>query len=166
MDNLEITVPFPPEITAEDVIRRRSPKKLVSRAPNKFIIYRLAYLKQLRKKKNIKKVQMTKTSSFISKAWNAERPEVKQEYKELANKVEVLLKQVREKHFVIVPEIPRRRGSAQPTIPPPSSPLPSPSSLPPPSSPPLPSSLSFQPSSSIILEELEEIFDISGYLHC
>ena len=88
-----------------------------------------------KKKKKVKKIQMTKTSPFVSKAWAAERPEVKQEYKELANKVELLLKQVREEHFVIVPaEIPRRRGSAQPTI---SS---SPSSL-----------------------SLEEIFDFPGY---
>src|ERR1043166_4983737 len=126
MDNLEITVPFPPEITAEDVIRRRSPKKLASRAPNKYIIYRLAYLKQLRSK-NVDKIQMTKTSYFISKAWAAERSEVKHKYKELANEVEVLLKQVRERNFVTIMETPRSRSSAQPTIPmipPSSSPLP------------------------------------------
>lgn len=38
-------VPYPPELTVEEILSRRKDER---RAPNQFLIYRLAYLKALR----------------------------------------------------------------------------------------------------------------------
>jgi hypothetical protein len=107
-----IKVPFPPEITADEVISKRTLEKLSSRPPNKFFIYRLAYLKQFKKEKNVEKVSMTKLSPYISKSWKAEENEVKLEYKRLANIAEEKLQFIRRMNFVNIQENPSPRGES------------------------------------------------------
>src|SRR4051794_33201656 len=101
-----VVVPFPPEITPEEVISRRSRKKLKSRPPNRFFIYRIAYLKQLKDLAHIDKISMTKVSPYISKSWYAEPIEIREEYRRLADQVGELLKAARRESFVLVCENP------------------------------------------------------------
>jgi hypothetical protein len=115
----KIKVPFPPQITPDEVVSKRSLEKLSSRPPNKFFIYRLAYLKEFKKEYNLEKISMTKLSQYISRSWKAEGTEVKLEYKRLANIVEDKLQFVRKINFVMISEnpIPRGESSAQPQTP-------------------------------------------------
>jgi hypothetical protein len=144
----DFAVPYPPDITPEEVISRRSPEKLKSRPPNRFFIYRLAYIKQLKKFINIKKFSMTKISPHISKSWSAERTEVKQAYKKLADKVEDQLENIRKKNFILISENPGSRCSTPTTTTPP-----------PPPTPPLPSSPQPSPPSSPITPIIHDIFE-------
>ncbi|CAG8445529.1 6185_t:CDS:2 [Rhizophagus irregularis] len=90
-----ISVPFPPELTVEEILRRRPDAKLGSRAPNRFFIYRLAYIKELRKRVD-DTVSMTKISPHIGLSWAKESTSVKEAYKKLSDKVEERLKEIRQ----------------------------------------------------------------------
>ncbi|GBC08940.1 hypothetical protein RclHR1_00850021 [Rhizophagus clarus] len=87
-------VPYPPELTVEEIISRRSYEKIGSRAPNQFFLYRLAYIKELKRRFG-NNITMTKASPYISLSWSKEPPEVKETYKRLSAMVENRLKEIR-----------------------------------------------------------------------
>ncbi|PKK59595.1 hypothetical protein RhiirC2_794622 [Rhizophagus irregularis] len=47
---------FPSELTVEEILATRSEDKLKSRAPNRYLIYRIAFLKELRERYQIYKI--------------------------------------------------------------------------------------------------------------
>ncbi|RGB40783.1 hypothetical protein C1646_798056 [Rhizophagus diaphanus] len=96
-----ISVPFPPELTVEEILRRRPHEKLGSRAPNRFFIYRLAYIKELRKQVDYT-VSMTKISPHIALSWAEESTAVKKAYKELSDQVEKRLKEIRQNETLVL----------------------------------------------------------------
>lgn len=96
-----ISVPFPPELTVEEILRRRPDEKLGSRAPNRFFIYRLAYIKELRKRVD-DTVSMTKISPHISSSWSKESTTVKEAYKKLSDQVEERLKEIRQNEILVL----------------------------------------------------------------
>ncbi|GBB90306.1 hypothetical protein RclHR1_01720027 [Rhizophagus clarus] len=96
-----ISVPFPPEITVAEILKRRPDTKLGSRAPNRFFIYRLAYIKELKKRVD-DNYSMTKISPHISLSWSKESSIVKEEYKKLSDKVEERLKEIRQNETLVL----------------------------------------------------------------
>jgi hypothetical protein len=104
-------VPYPPELTVEEILIGRPEAKLKSRAPNRYLIYRIAVLKELRKRTN-ENVPMTKISAQISQMWFNEPAKVKDAYKKLSDQVEDRLREIRQKEkLVIVPEFPELQES-------------------------------------------------------
>ncbi|GBC05205.1 hypothetical protein RclHR1_00610017 [Rhizophagus clarus] len=89
-----VIVPYPPELTVEEIIERRSYEKIGSRAPNKFFLYRLAYIKELKRRFG-NNITMTKASPLIGLSWSREPQEVKETYKRLSVLVEDRLKEMR-----------------------------------------------------------------------
>ncbi|CAG8510424.1 4887_t:CDS:2 [Rhizophagus irregularis] len=96
-----INVPYPPELTVEEILSRRSEEKLRLRAPNQFFIYRLAYIKELRKIIG-ENISMTKISPQISSSWAREPPEIKQAYKNLSDLAENRLKEIRQNNSLVI----------------------------------------------------------------
>ncbi|CAG8684649.1 uncharacterized protein OCT59_012542 [Rhizophagus irregularis] len=94
-------VPFPPELTVEEILSNRSEDRLKSRAPNSYFIYRLAFLKELRKRTN-DNVPMTKISSYISSMWFNETTAVRDAYKNLSEQVENRLTEIRRKEKLVL----------------------------------------------------------------
>ncbi|EXX64087.1 hypothetical protein RhiirA5_419296 [Rhizophagus irregularis] len=91
-----INVPYPPELTVEEILSRRSEEKLGSKAPNRFFIYRVAYIKELRKRIS-NNISMTRISPYISLSWSKEPSEVKEAYKRLSELAENRLKEMRQR---------------------------------------------------------------------
>ncbi|CAB4381687.1 unnamed protein product [Rhizophagus irregularis] len=94
-------VPFPPELTVEEILSSRSDDKLKSKAPNRYFIYRLAFLKELRKRTD-ENVSMTKISSHISSMWFNETAAVRDAYKDLSKQVENRLTEIRQKEKLVL----------------------------------------------------------------
>ncbi|GES98126.1 kinase-like domain-containing protein [Rhizophagus clarus] len=94
---LSINVPYPPELTVEEILSRRTDERLGSRAPNSFFIYRLAYIKEFKKRIG-ESISMTKISPYVSLSWSKEPPEIKEAYKRLSNWVEHRLIEMRQKN--------------------------------------------------------------------
>ncbi|GBC05204.1 hypothetical protein RclHR1_00610016 [Rhizophagus clarus] len=97
---LLINVPYPPELTVDEILSRRSTGKLGSKAPNQFFLYRLAYIKELRKIGE--NISMTKISPYISMSWSKEPSEVKKAYKKLSGLVENRLKEIRRNDTLVI----------------------------------------------------------------
>nr|ANQ32529.1 MATA-HMG [Rhizophagus irregularis] len=85
---MNITVPFPPQITAEEILDRNK-KKERKKVPNKFMIYRMAYAKEL-KTQNISNINSFNISVLAASRWSSEPDEVKQAYKDISNRVRQL----------------------------------------------------------------------------
>ncbi|CAB4488152.1 unnamed protein product [Rhizophagus irregularis] len=84
--NIEtIKIPFPPQITAEEVLDRSKDKER-RKAPNNFIIYRMALAKEL-KSQNISNINLINISALAALKWNNEPDEVKQAYKDISDKI-------------------------------------------------------------------------------
>ncbi|CAB4381685.1 unnamed protein product [Rhizophagus irregularis] len=94
-------VPFPPELSVGEILGSRSEDKLKSRAPNGYLIYRLAFLKELRKRTD-DILSMTKISSHISSMWFNEKTAVRDAYKKLSEDVENRLTEIRQKEKLII----------------------------------------------------------------
>ncbi|PKC62755.1 hypothetical protein RhiirA1_464710 [Rhizophagus irregularis] len=94
-------VPFPPELSVGEILGSRSEDKLKSRAPNGYLIYRLAFLKELRKRTD-ENVSMTKISSHISSMWFNETTAVRDAYKDLSKQVENRLTEIRQKEKLVL----------------------------------------------------------------
>ncbi|RGB42356.1 hypothetical protein C1646_662336 [Rhizophagus diaphanus] len=94
-------VPFPPELTVEEILSNRSEDRLKSRGPNKYFVYRLAFLKELRKRTN-DNLSMTKISSHISSMWFNETTEVTNAYKNLSEQVENRIMEIRRKEKLVL----------------------------------------------------------------
>ncbi|KAF0494461.1 MATA-HMG [Gigaspora margarita] len=84
-----LDMPFPPQITPEDLMNCKT-RKLPSKPPNAFFIYRKAYTKELIKR-NLR-FKMTDVSPWVSISWKCEPEEVKNKYKEIAKEVRKLYK--------------------------------------------------------------------------
>nr|ANQ32526.1 MATA-HMG [Rhizophagus irregularis] len=85
---INITVPFPPQITAEEILDRNKTKER-KKVPNKFMIYRMAYAKEL-KTQNISNINSFNISVLAASRWSSEPDEVKQAYKDISNRVRQL----------------------------------------------------------------------------
>ncbi|CAG8554769.1 14571_t:CDS:2 [Ambispora leptoticha] len=79
----QIKVPFPPNITPEETILIKD-GKIPSKPPNSFIIYRRAFQKECRESGHLLKLNVV--SSMAAESWKDEPLEVKNFYKELAQK--------------------------------------------------------------------------------
>ncbi|CAB4423314.1 unnamed protein product [Rhizophagus irregularis] len=104
MDNNEIpliNVPYPPELSVEEILSRRSDERLRSKAPNQYFIYRMAYIKQLRKIIG-DNISMIRISPYISSSWSKEPLEVKEAYKRLSDQAENRLKEIRKTNTLVI----------------------------------------------------------------
>ncbi|CAG8549873.1 9384_t:CDS:2 [Diversispora eburnea] len=88
----ELTLPFPPEINPEELMANT--RKLPSKPPNAFFIYRKVYTKAL-VAKNMR-FKMTDVSPWVSSSWKLEPEEVKTKYKEIARNVRQIYKKTKE----------------------------------------------------------------------
>ncbi|CAG8471898.1 1219_t:CDS:2 [Diversispora eburnea] len=89
-----IEVPYPPQITPQEIINQRGPERLSARSPNAFFIYRKAYLNQLKVQKC--KYKMIDVSPLAGASWKIASQHVKNAYKEIAREVYRILKDMRQ----------------------------------------------------------------------
>ncbi|CAI2161965.1 20057_t:CDS:2 [Funneliformis geosporum] len=90
-----ITLPFPPIITAQDVLDRRSSARALTKSPNAFFVYRKAFVYYLQIcNYNLK---MRDVSSMAGLSWKAASNEVKDAYKKISREVEKHLAAQRKK---------------------------------------------------------------------
>ncbi|RIA80819.1 hypothetical protein C1645_866100 [Glomus cerebriforme] len=87
-----LTLHFPPHIVPEDLINSKT-RKLPSKPPNAFFIYRKVYTKELIAQ-NLR-FKMTDVSPWVSTSWKLEPEEVKAKYKEIAEEVRKIYKQTK-----------------------------------------------------------------------
>ena len=102
----DFSVPYPPQISPNEILDERSSDKLASKQPNKFFIYRKAFIKELKKRISIDNVSVTTLSPHISSSWAKEPRVVKEEYKKLSDEVGKLLKSKRKENFTLIFESP------------------------------------------------------------
>ena len=107
-------VPFPPEINPDEVLNRRTDENLNKKHPNSFFVYRLAYLKELKKHLNIDNVSMNIISPHIGDSWAKESIGVKNMYKQISDQVREQLEGIRRRNFVVINEDPRPRDITPP----------------------------------------------------
>ncbi|RIB19813.1 hypothetical protein C2G38_2082265 [Gigaspora rosea] len=93
-----IQLPFPPKITANDIVQRRPHSRIRSKSPNAFFVYRKAFYDHLALSNQ--RYQMTYVSKLVSHYWKNETEQVKTEYKRIADEVEVKLNEERIKDLV------------------------------------------------------------------
>jgi len=91
LDNLnqtppEISLPWPPIVTADDFVRNRPISKVDIKSPNSFFVYRTAFVKQLLIEQH--KFKMTQVSKWASTSWRKESKEVKDAYRVMAQKID------------------------------------------------------------------------------
>ncbi|CAG8489052.1 56_t:CDS:2 [Acaulospora morrowiae] len=90
----KIVVPFPPKINPPDLIRRNKKNgELLSRATNKFLIYRNEFSKELSKQLEscgCSKLSMRDVSRMAAMAWKNEPRRVKRKYEDIAREVETI----------------------------------------------------------------------------
>ncbi|CAB4432510.1 unnamed protein product [Rhizophagus irregularis] len=79
----EVLLPFPPEITAREIISDKKNGKKAKKPPNAFMIYRKVFSRELAKK-NLR-FQQKKISTLCSISWKREPENVKQGYRRLAH---------------------------------------------------------------------------------
>ncbi|KAF0481162.1 MATA-HMG [Gigaspora margarita] len=94
----QITLPFPPEIRAIDIAKKRIRSKICKKSPNAFFVYRKAFVDHLSNLQH--KLKMTEVSRLVSSHWKNETPEVKQVYENIAKDVEKELNDIRIKDLV------------------------------------------------------------------
>ncbi|CAG8819517.1 4768_t:CDS:1 [Gigaspora margarita] len=90
-----IKVPYPPSISARELIFHKKNGEVPARAPNAFLIYRRVYVKQLQAQNYAFK--MTDVSSMASSSWKSEPNWVKDEYMRIAGEAKNLLTTIRQK---------------------------------------------------------------------
>src|SRR5579859_3267354 len=82
-------LPFPPKISASDIIDKRKPCRTSTRSPNAFMIYRKVFLDQLYTKYH--NLKMTDVSKLVSLQWKNETEIVKEEYRKISQDVKIEL---------------------------------------------------------------------------
>ncbi|PKY52372.1 kinase-like protein [Rhizophagus irregularis] len=91
-DVMKISVPYPPQITAEEVLNRSKAKER-KKAPNSFMIYRMAYIKEL-KTKNLN-INQFNASVLAASKWNNESEEIKKDrIKEAIDELKKLMRTI------------------------------------------------------------------------
>jgi len=88
----KITIPYPPEITALELITKAKVKKTATKSPNKFLIYRKAYVKELYALGI--QCSMTDISKNIAESWKKEPKYVRDAYREISDEANRLHKQM------------------------------------------------------------------------
>ncbi|CAG8511050.1 8008_t:CDS:1 [Ambispora leptoticha] len=96
-----ISVPFPPNITAEDYLKRRKDGSFPSKSMNSFMLYRIAFNKELRARGLC--VRQQAISRQISDSWQNEPEHVRQMYRLLAIRAHEELDQIRKCNLGSVP---------------------------------------------------------------
>ena len=93
-----IKIPFPPIISASDIVNKRKPSRITSKSPNAFLIYRKAFLDQFSLLNH--NLRMTDVSKLVSAYWKNETEIVKDAYRKIAREVE---NELNEKRKTCVP---------------------------------------------------------------
>ncbi|CAB4415715.1 unnamed protein product [Rhizophagus irregularis] len=89
--NIEtIKVPYPPQITAEEVFDRNKDRER-KKVPNSFMVYRMALIKEL-KTQNISNNNSFNISVLAASRWSSELDEVKQAYKDISDRVREIIR--------------------------------------------------------------------------
>ncbi|CAG8519871.1 10432_t:CDS:1 [Ambispora leptoticha] len=96
-----ISVPFPPNITSDDYLKRRIDGSLPNKSVNSFMLYRIAFNKEFRTKGL--NVRQRILSRQVSDSWQNEPEHVKRMYRHLAIKAQQELDQLRTCNFGSVP---------------------------------------------------------------
>ncbi|GBB90305.1 hypothetical protein RclHR1_01720026 [Rhizophagus clarus] len=89
-DATEFRLPFPPKITAREIMSNKKKGKKASRPPNAFIIYRKVFSKELAKNYRF---QQMRISSLCASSWKRESADVKEYYHKLAHEVDKIFLQ-------------------------------------------------------------------------
>lgn len=100
-DEPEIPVPFPPTITARELISDKKDGKKAKKPPNAFMIYRKVFSKVAK----THRFQQKKISSLCSSSWKREPEEVKKVYRRLAHDADRIFLQDLQNHSQI-PQLP------------------------------------------------------------
>jgi len=108
------SVPFPPQVTPDEILSRRSEENLDKKHPNQFFIYRLAYIKELKKYLNIDNVSVTVISPHIASSWRKESINVKYTYRRLSEQVRDQLEDIRRRNFGLMVEDPQPGDTTPP----------------------------------------------------
>ncbi|CAG8521866.1 4765_t:CDS:2 [Acaulospora colombiana] len=90
-----VKLPFPPVITAQDILNRRSLERAHAKGPNAFMIYRRAYLEQCHAQQC--KFKMTELSPLAGESWKKAPKRVKDAYKNIAREVDRILSDTRKR---------------------------------------------------------------------
>ncbi|CAG8445542.1 6186_t:CDS:2 [Rhizophagus irregularis] len=88
-----LSLPFPPTISASDIINKRKPCRFISKSPNAFLIYRKAFLDHLSLTNH--NLRMTEVSKLVSNHWKNETEFVKDAYRKISQDVETELSEKR-----------------------------------------------------------------------
>ncbi|GBB90307.1 hypothetical protein RclHR1_01720028 [Rhizophagus clarus] len=88
-----LSLPFPPTISASDIINKRKPCRFISKSPNAFLIYRKAFLDHLSLTNH--NLRMTEVSKLVSSHWKNETELVKDAYRKISQEVETELSEKR-----------------------------------------------------------------------
>lgn len=96
---LQVILPFPPNISASEIVDKRKKAQIMSKSPNAFMIYRMVFLDHLALLNH--NLKMTDVSKLVSTYWRDEPDMVKETYKRIAQEVEQELNERRKKdvHF-------------------------------------------------------------------
>ncbi|CAH1756617.1 11619_t:CDS:2 [Entrophospora sp. SA101] len=84
--------------TLSDYIRKKSNGKWPTKPPNSFILYRIAYSREL--KLNNVKLSIQETSKLVSNSWDNEKKSVKTAYKNLAVEIDKKLLDLRNENSI------------------------------------------------------------------
>ncbi|RGB32572.1 hypothetical protein C1646_762729 [Rhizophagus diaphanus] len=95
-DEPEVQLPFPPKITAREVISDKKNGRKAKKPPNAFMIYRKVFSRELAKK-NLR-YQQKKISTLCSISWKQEPENVKQGYRRLAHDADKIFLQDLQNH--------------------------------------------------------------------
>ncbi|RHZ66631.1 hypothetical protein Glove_306g64 [Diversispora epigaea] len=94
----QIMLPFPPNISANEIVDKRRKDQIMLKSPNAFMIYRMSFLDHLTSlNRNFK---MTDVSKLVSTYWRNEPDTVKDAYKKIAHEVEQELNERRKKNIL------------------------------------------------------------------
>ncbi|CAG8453247.1 7040_t:CDS:1 [Acaulospora morrowiae] len=85
------SVPFPPEISVDDLVGPPKNSKQKSKSPNRFFIFRKAYVKELNRQG--KRYPQTILSTYVGEHWKRLPEEQIEAYTNLAEKARILFKE-------------------------------------------------------------------------
>ncbi|RIA99546.1 hypothetical protein C1645_854094 [Glomus cerebriforme] len=102
-DITEFRLPFPPTITAREIMSNKKNGKKATKPPNAFMIYRKVFSSEIAKNYRF---QQMKISTICSNSWKREPKSVKDHYYELAAEADALFLQSREAESQEYPQLP------------------------------------------------------------
>jgi hypothetical protein len=112
-DESEFRLPFPPTITAHQIMSERKVGKKATKAPNAFMIYRKIFSKEMKDRR----FQQKNISSLCSNSWKSEPDEVKKFYHKLAHEADkIFLQDSRNDSQLPRPPPPQQQFSSQSEI--------------------------------------------------